>query len=281
MKFTYLGTAAAEGIPAMFCACDTCKRALSKGGKNYMTRSQALVNDNLLIDFGGDTYTHFLSQNKTLSDVEYLIITHSHFDHLDFNEFFCRYETMAYNTKVEKLKVYMSAVAYNIMQKASETLKIDFSARDKRFEFIIVEPFKTIDVGEYKITPLPAVHASENEALLYLIEKDGKSIFYGNDTGIFSEDIDNFLLENKKRIDLLSLDCTKCDVEYNYFTHMSMSEGKKIAERFEKKNILKPNTKKFYTHFSHNGGMIYDEMEKVAKEKYDFSVAYDGLCIEL
>ena len=42
MKLQFLGTAAAERIPAMFCACDTCKRALRAGGRNIMKHKIAL-----------------------------------------------------------------------------------------------------------------------------------------------------------------------------------------------------------------------------------------------
>ena len=50
MKLTYLGTAAAEGWPAVFCNCENCKEAARLGGRNIRTRSQALVNDDLLLD---------------------------------------------------------------------------------------------------------------------------------------------------------------------------------------------------------------------------------------
>ncbi len=49
MKIKYLGTAAAEGIPAIFCECKICKKARELGGKNIRTRSQALINDDLFI----------------------------------------------------------------------------------------------------------------------------------------------------------------------------------------------------------------------------------------
>ena len=50
MKLKYLGTAAAEGYPAMFCNCENCRKAFAKGGKNIRSRIQALVEDALLID---------------------------------------------------------------------------------------------------------------------------------------------------------------------------------------------------------------------------------------
>ena len=42
MKLQYLGTAAAEGWPALFCTCDNCARARAAGGKNIRTRRKAL-----------------------------------------------------------------------------------------------------------------------------------------------------------------------------------------------------------------------------------------------
>ena len=58
MKIKYLGTAAYEGIPSLFCECETCKKARAFKGKNIRTRSQALINDDLLIDFPPDTLVH-------------------------------------------------------------------------------------------------------------------------------------------------------------------------------------------------------------------------------
>ena len=57
MKFRFLGTAAAEGIPALFCECAVCKEAREKGGRHIRTRSQALIDDDLLIDFNADSYS--------------------------------------------------------------------------------------------------------------------------------------------------------------------------------------------------------------------------------
>ena len=50
MKFTYLGTSSCEGIPALFCNCPRCEGARRLGGKNIRTRTQALINEDLLID---------------------------------------------------------------------------------------------------------------------------------------------------------------------------------------------------------------------------------------
>ena len=47
MIFQYLGTAAAEGWPGLFCDCQACEKARAKGGRNIRTRSQAIVDGGL------------------------------------------------------------------------------------------------------------------------------------------------------------------------------------------------------------------------------------------
>ena len=82
MKLKYLGTAAAEGYPAMFCDCENCRRALKEKGKNIRSRSQAIIDNELLIDFPCDTYYHCMLNGINLHDIHNCLITHVHRDHL-------------------------------------------------------------------------------------------------------------------------------------------------------------------------------------------------------
>ena len=50
MKLIFLGTAAAEGVPALFCNCKTCEKTRKLKGKNIRKWSSILINDNLIID---------------------------------------------------------------------------------------------------------------------------------------------------------------------------------------------------------------------------------------
>ena len=54
MKILYMGTAAAEGWPGLFCSCDVCSHARKAGGRNLRTRTQAMLDDDLLLDFPPD-----------------------------------------------------------------------------------------------------------------------------------------------------------------------------------------------------------------------------------
>ena len=54
-KVTILGSAAAEGIPAMFCNCRVCVEAWKNGGKDIRLRMAYKFNEHVRVDFGPDT----------------------------------------------------------------------------------------------------------------------------------------------------------------------------------------------------------------------------------
>ncbi|MDR1093247.1 MAG: MBL fold metallo-hydrolase, partial [Clostridiales bacterium] len=235
MKIRFMGTAASEGIPGMFCACDTCVRALKAGGRNIMTRSQVLIDDGLAVDFGPDTYWHFLQAGRTLAGVRHVLVTHSHGDHIGFEDLSMRADGFAYRKAAEKLTFYCGETVENLIRaQGPASDRINSANLEKYYAFVRAEEYKPISIEGYTVTPFPARHAAPPEkALLYLIEKDGKAYFHGNDTGVFENDgIAEYLGARGKKIDLLALDCTKGDMEHDYYTHMSFSECRRVADSF-------------------------------------------------
>ena len=57
MRVTYLGTGAAEGVPALFCNCKYCRAAKQRGGREIRSRAQVLYDD-LSVDFPPDAFYH-------------------------------------------------------------------------------------------------------------------------------------------------------------------------------------------------------------------------------
>lgn len=282
MEILYMGTAADERIPAMFCNCELCQKSLKLGEKNIRTRAQALIDDELLVDFGCDTYDHFLKQGRTLWDIKNVLLTHSHPDHLTLEVFGPRcHWYSAQTTKHDAIYIYTSAGVIDKIWRVVEARGMEKELIEKYWKFIPIEYFKPVEIDGYTVTPLPARHAVPEQSFVFLIEKDGKSIFYGNDTGTFGTEVDEWLAKNNKHIDLLSLDCTKGDYETPYYGHMSMSEGRAIANRFIEKGVVDESTKLYYTHFAHGCKMTHDELEQTAKEKYGFNVTYDGFRLEV
>ncbi|MDQ6421857.1 MBL fold metallo-hydrolase [Paenibacillus sp. LHD-117] len=70
----------------------------------------------------------------------------------------------------------------------------------------MVRPFRPFTFGDTVVTPLPADHDRHETCLLYYVERGGKRLFYGHDTGWFPEGTWEWLKD--KKIDLAILDCT-------------------------------------------------------------------------
>lgn len=117
MKLQYLGTAAAEGVPSVFCNCAVCQEARIKKGRHIRTRSQALIDDTLLVNFNADTYAHSLRFDIDLSKLEHVIITHAHEDHYYPTELFNRQQGFCHGMKKETLTVHGSEDVENYAHK--------------------------------------------------------------------------------------------------------------------------------------------------------------------
>ena len=276
MKIQYFGTAAAEGWPAVFCGCEACRRARSLGGHNIRTRAQAMINDELLVDLPPDTYYHALKYGVDLSAVETLLITHSHQDHFYPFELFLRGFPYAHEPAAPVLTVYGNK---KVRELYMENLKLcDSPNIEEHLRFCDAVPFETFDTAEgYQVTPLLASHAKNEECLIYLIEKDGKRIFYANDSGFYPPETWQFLAG--KHLDLVSFDCTNvCTPDGKY--HMGLPDNIEAKEHLIELGCADENTQFVVTHFSHNGKLTHDEIVSEA-QKNSFIAAYDGIIIEL
>ena len=276
MKIKYLGTAAAEGIPAIFCQCETCKKARKNKGRDIRTRSQALVDNKILIDFNADTYMHVLDYDIDLSEIEHCIITHAHADHLYPEDFNMRGSNFARFTDVCKvLNVYGSKTV-------TDSCRNICTVDEAIVAFHTVDAFKSFIVGEYTITPLPALHAEKTGPLMYMIEKDGQILLYAHDTNYFSEEVWEYFEKCSLKFSLVSLDCTEANLpEMPYIGHMNLKDNVKVRKKLIEIGAADKHTVFVSNHFSHNGiGVLYDEFSLKA-EKEGFLTSYDGMEIEI
>ena len=271
MKLKYLGTGAAEGIPGMFCNCRVCRNALKIRGKEIKTRSQALLDDKLLIDFPADTYMHILNHGLDLRNIHNVIITHSHADHFYPNDFWCRFEGIAYDIVEEPLNIYVTEAGYN---EALRQLGEDMN--ETRVKFHKIAPFEPFDVEDYHIIPLAADHDSSSNPVIYIIEKGEKSLLYAHDTGIFPDSTWDYLEKYNKKFELISLDCTGMAQKNWRRSHLCLNTDKEVYDRLTEIGVCDKNTIVYVNHFSHNGMLTHKELV-VEAEKYGFLVTYDSL----
>lgn len=273
MKIKYFGTAAYEGVPALFCQCETCKRAIKLGGKNVRTRAQALINDEILMDFNADTVAHYHKYKFDWQKIKYCLITHSHSDHF-YPEDLMMFAEPRFTHGVTPIDFYAGKSACDKINEVFST-KLSEPSRATINE---VKEGDLITVGDNKVLVIHADHDPLSSPVIYAIEdKDGKRILYANDTGIFS---DKVVADMKRlgRFDIVSFDCTCTFVPTWEHGHMGLCANAKMKELLIKENLADSSTKFIITHFSHNELKGHDHEELCAEaEKYGFIVAYDGL----
>lgn len=274
MKLTYLGTGAAEGVPSLFCQCKNCKESRALGGKNIRSRSQALINDELLIDFPADTYWHFINYNFDCENICGCIITHSHPDHLYPAEVEIAKPSLSHEHRV--IEFYADQSGYDMLMAQVPQTKGNAAAHlievGKRFEIV--------GKHKYTIVPMRANHDAKSTPVIYSIECEGKKMLYAHDSGYFLDETWD-LLAKEGRFDLVSIDCTHCTLPTidKSARHMSFNVNLEAIERLKKQGNVDDKTVLIVNHFSHNGGATYDAMSKASKE-HGIITSYDGMTIE-
>ena len=147
MKIQYWGTAAAEGVPGIFCDCEVCRLAREHKGRKIRTRSQLLINDDLLVDFGPDTYSNSLKYDFNLTNLEHLIITHPHEDHLYTEELWHRLEGYACQIGTRSLAIHGSEDT--LMQLCRVDVELKGFQNQKRVIYDVMQPYETRAIGRY------------------------------------------------------------------------------------------------------------------------------------
>ena len=276
MLFKYLGTAAAEGFPALFCMCDTCLKTKQSGGRNIRSRAQAILDNKIVFDFGPDSYYHMLKFDVPYEKVHHVLLTHTHSDHFYMPDLI--YRRPGYASKVEKmpLYVYSHEIGYNrLMKSTEEEQMIDY------VKPVHIEPYSPFMIEDYEIVALDATHDINAGPYIYLVKKDNKYILYAHDTGDFPEKTWDYLKTINHPLDFVSLDCTAGLLKnWNYSGHLSFETLLKVKEKMTINNIINEKTIFVANHFSHNGHGTYDEMLEVGKEN-NVIISYDGLEINI
>ena len=283
MKLQFLGTGAAEGVPAIFCKCDVCQELRRRGEKEFHTRSQYLIDDELGIEFPPDAYYHALRFNVDLTKVKHLLITHSHMDHFYAHDFILR----GYKYTSERslpLTIYGNAEVVKVFQECTRREMKDSVAPNYTIKEI--SPFQSFFIEDkYVVTPLLAQHSKEEEALLYLIEKGDKTYLHLTDTGRLPKATLDYLEKHcntkGKTVDFVTFDCTFLRATAGEVSrHMGLEDNKAMQEEFIRRKTVNEHTRYAITHYSHNGTPLSENLEEMGKE-YGYTPAFDGLCVEI
>ncbi len=282
MDLTFLGTAAAGGYPNAFCRCNHCEQARILGGRSLRKRASALINDDLLIDFGPDIMTASVLHNRPLTHVRYCLQTHPHADHLDTSLLLSRNPDWGV-VGVPRLQMYAST---GTLGQLAQLLGIDVNSDgdlDPRagdwlhMDLHRIQAFQTFDVGPYRVTALAANHDQAVEPLLYVIEGEGRTIFYGTDTAALPEETWKACHQRHLRFDLVVLDHTY-GIDTLEAEHLNPRRFREQIARMRAEELLSKEARIFATHFSPETVPPHPQMVEIAA-RHGYEIAYDGLTV--
>lgn len=278
MRLTVLGSAAAEGIPGIFCACATCQEAWKRGGKDLRTRTAYALGERIRVDLGPDSLVHDQRYGLHSERLRHLIVTHGHGDHLDSNLLTYR---APWASHVDRpLTVYGGAGVMARIRTAVNAEKLT----ETRMNLVTLEPFAPVTVKDEALTihPLPANHMKSQPGenpFIYLLHWHGRHLLIANDTGVLPEESWRYLERVRPALDLAVLDCTmgRHDVRGG---HMGCQAVVETVERLRAGGLVAPGGVVAANHFSHNGGMLHEDYTAFF-EPHGMEVCWDGRHFDL
>jgi phosphoribosyl 1,2-cyclic phosphodiesterase len=284
MQITFLGTAAAFGYPEPFCNCEDCQKARQAGGKSLRKRASALINNDLLIDLGPDIMTSSQVHGVPLTEVQYCLQTHPHPDHVDMSHLLSRSRDIGIKG-ASRLHIYASLATLKRCEALFEKDIVGYGLFDAKAEEDLkiklhpIEVFQPVEVGSYRVIPIPANHAPGYDAYLYAIQQGEHCIFYGTDTDKLTEDAWEGFHKFDLKFDLVVFDHTNGSSPPG-FGHMNAELVIEHMQRMVEERILKQDGEVYITHIAHQRNPNHADLVKIAKQN-GYQVAYDGLVVDI
>ena len=261
MKIEFLGTGAADWSIQ--------KRV---EGAEFRRFSSALIDGELLIDPGQHIfdYAEKTGQSELFAGVKNIIVTHSHGDH--FNA-----DTVAQLCVGKSCTLWADGTVIRPLMAAlgAETVRqIDFRA---------VTPRRPTPVGDYLVTPLRSNHATDNpgeQTLNYIVERAGKRLFYGLDSGWVM--YDSFCEIRKFRFDAMVFEATIGDVpdDDRIFGHTSLEMIEIMLRSLRRLQVVDAESTVMISHMARTLHVPHDRLVERCRP-LGIIPAYDGMVAEI
>lgn len=251
MQITFLGTGTSNGIPMLACDCPVC---LSENPKNKRLRSSVILqknSKNLLIDASIDFRQQGLKYN--IRDLEAILITHIHADHIFGLDEMRRYNQAA----CKRLKVFLSR---EVDQEIREVMRYLYNPPKQLGGGIslldnqILEPLQQLNISDFQITALPLKHG-QLDIFGYRVDE----FAYLTDCSYIPPETFTAL----QGVKIVVLDALR---DTPHPTHFSLEQAVEAAQKIGAQQT-------YFTHIAHN---LEHELTN-QKLPAGMQLAYDGL----
>jgi phosphoribosyl 1,2-cyclic phosphate phosphodiesterase len=275
MKVTFLGSAAAEGWPALFCVCEACREARRRGGPNLRRRTCYLINADTLVDFGPDIAWQCTEFGIDLADIAHLLVTHSHSDHWNSNEIHWRQPGFSHVRG--PLAMYANRNVYAVLRHER-----GFTPEQIGIDATVLTPGDRFQAGPLAGLALEATHCGPDEqALNYILRDDRSGLLITNDSGWWGEA--TWELAAGAQVDLAIIECTYAlGHPTQRDGHLGAEAALDFRDAMIARGVLKPEARVILNHFTHNAGVVslHEEFCAWAAGR-GVEVGFDGLVVEI
>lgn len=285
MKMVFLGTSAGEQYPGFWCHCENCEKARRLGGKNRRKNSCVWIAADTMIDFPAETFMQAERYGIEPARARYVLFTHSHEDH--FFPYVFGWRRMPKGMQLPPPKNlagprFSEVTPIHIYGNEKVCAGIGKWVRGDLTEYALeltrVEAFHSYEIGPMRVTPVLANHPDgDQRGLNYIVHREGKTFFYGLDTGWFLDE--SYREIARHRYDLVVMEGTfgfGAEAE----CHMNLRKLVEAHRRFEKDGLLNPKALFCASHLCPHFTPVHDEVAPVMA-KDGITVAYDGMVVEL
>ncbi len=267
MELLFVGTAAADVETALSCDCPRCSAIRRLGGRNLRHYASLLLDGRILLDCGPTVPWRLAELDVPPAQIEALVITHSHEDHLDLRA--VGDLLRARPADRGPLPVYGNRGAVALLAPLAD-----------RLDLHEVAPGDEVTVLGRPCVALPANHSVPGEeTLIWLLGGPDGWLLYATDTGWPLPQVWNLLAAHRLTVAVIEATfglCTEDDLPPGYLTgHQNWYSFLRLREELVARGLLPADAPTFATHVSLHRAPILDELSPLATPPV--VLAYDGL----
>lgn len=237
MEVLVLGTGAADGWPAPFCVCVSCRTLRRRG--EVRAQTSALVDDVMLLDCGPETARAATRAGRALDRVHTVLLTHEHPDHCDPSFLLWR----SWTGTDEPLLVTGPEPA---LERCA-----DWVGPDDPVELRVVEPGDVLTAGAHEVRVVAANH--KPGSVLYEVTAPGAGrVLYATDTGTLPDATVEAMRD--RPLDLLLMEQSWGDVPVGEHgtTHHTLATFGADVDRLRAVGAVTATTAVVAVHLSHH-----------------------------
>lgn len=273
MKVRFLGTAAAEGIPAIWCECEVCRKARKLKGKELRRRCSYLIDNDTIVDYGPDGYWQSIEYDIDQTELKRILFTHPHEDHMAPLEFAYRWSPI-FSHVSHFINVLASKEA---LKNFLKTTGMDFKTLNINTMPFVAGEWTTDD--DMQVLPIPANHAPGLGAMILVVRRGGKTLLIANDTGLLADASWDMLKGIKLDTAVIESTCAFGSPDQQN-GHLGVNATVLFRDKLLEMQCITETTPVYVNHFSHNGRANHDRLVEFFAPR-NMTVTYDGLEIEL